>query len=234
MVSVDRRWLAPVLIVAATAASVAVYGRVPPLVELRLEGVLPFTVSEAARPAPREFGLFLMPALTLLVWAAFRAAPTAAGHRLARRLFPNAPEAVTSSAQFDRFGKTYDAIVLGVVLLLIGFHAAILAALLGYSAVASRIVPVVLGVSLVLMGNVMPRLRPNWVAGLRTKRTFEDPQLWRAAHRAFGTAFVISGMLTMIVGLVAPRYGLVTGIVAVLASCVVGFVASRRTIQIAH
>jgi hypothetical protein len=228
MASVDRRWLPPVLIVLATAASLAVYRSVPPLVALQLDGVLPFTVSEPERPAPREWALFVIPAVTLILWAAFRAAPTAAGQRMARRLFRNAPEAVTSSAQFDRFGKTYDTIVLGVVLLLLGFHAAILAALLQYPAMASRIIPMVLGGSMMLMGNVTPRLRPNWVAGLRTRRNLEDPQLWRAAHRAFGAAFVVSGILTMAVGLVAPRYGLMTGILAIVASLAVGFIASGR------
>lgn len=228
MASVDRRWLPPVLIAVATAASVTVYSSVPPLVDLQLEGVLPFSVSEPARPAPREFALFLLPALTLLVWAAFRAAPTAFGQRIGRRLFRNAPDAVTSPEQFDRFGATYDSIVLGVVLLCIGLDAAVLSAVLQYPAVASRLIPAVLGASLVLMGNVMPRLRPNWVAGLRTKRTLENPELWRAAHRAFGAAFVISGLLTMTVGFIAPRYGLVTGIAAILASCAVGFVASTR------
>lgn len=228
MASVDRRWLPPVLIALASAASVAVYNRVPAMVALELGGVLPFSVSDPGRPAPREFALFLVPVLTLLVWAAFRAAPTAFGARIARRLLPRAPEAVTSPAQFDRFGKTYDTIVLGVVLLLVGLHAAILAVLLGYPDVASRLIPGVLGASLILMGNVMPRLRPNWVAGLRTKRTFEDPQLWRAAHRTFGTAFVASGVVTILVAVVAPRYGLVTGISAILASLAVGFVATNR------
>jgi hypothetical protein len=228
MASVVRRWLPAMLVAAATAASVAVYDRLPPSVDLRLEGVLPFEVSEPARPLSREVALFLLPAVTLIVWAAFRAAPTAAGQRIGRRLFRSAPEAVTSVGQFDRFGTTYDTIVLGVVLLFIGLHAAILAALLQYPAMASRIIPVTLGVSLVLMGNVMPRLRPNWVAGLRIKRNFENPQLWRSAHRAFGAAFVVSGLLTMAVGVIAPRYGVVTGIASVLASCIVGFIASTR------
>ena len=228
MANVARRWLPPLLIVAAVAASLAVRDRVPALVGLRLEGLLPFDSAEPVRPAPRELALFLIPAVTLLIWGAFRAASTSAGQRLARRLFPRAPEAVTSPEQFDRFGKTYDTIVLGVVLLLTGVHAAFLADVLGYRGMAARIIPIVLGGSLVLMGNVMPRLRANWVAGLRTSRTFADPQLWRAAHRTFGGAFVVSGLLTMVVGLIAPRYGLLTGIVTVLASCVVGFVASTR------
>lgn len=228
MTNVARRWLPLALIAAATAASVALYDGLPPLLDLQLEGILPFELAEPAGPLTREAALFLMPALALVVWAAFRMAPTAAGQRVGRALLRSAPEAVTSPEQFERFGKTYDTIVLGVVLLLLGGHAAILSAALGYPAVAVRMIPMVLGASLIVMGNVMPRLRPNWVAGVRTRRTLENPRLWRASHRAFGAAFVVSGVLTMLVGAFVPRYGLATGLVAVLASCVVGFVASIR------
>jgi uncharacterized membrane protein len=228
MASAVRKWLPLLLIAAATAASVAVYDRLPPSVDLRLDGVLPFRVSDARDPMPREFGLFLVPVLTLLLWAAFRWAPTAAGQRVARRLFRNVPESVTAPGQFERFGKTYDTIVLGVVLLLTGFHAAILSALLQHPTIASRIISIALGGVFVMLGNVMPRLRPNWVAGLRIRRTLENPQLWSATHRVYGAAFVISGLLTIAVGLIAPEYGLVTGIIALLASCVVALVVSTR------
>lgn len=228
MPSVDRRWLPLVLIAAAAVASLLTYGRLPAVVDVRLEGLLPFDVTETASPVPRWLALSLMPAMALLLWAAFRAAPTAAGQRVARRLFRRAPDVVTSPEQFERFGKSYDAIVLAVVMLLLGLHAAIIVAALGYPGIATRIVPAVLGACLILMGNVMPRLRPNWVAGVRTKRTLEDPQLWRTTHRAFGTAFVVSGLLTIIVAVGAPRYALVTGIATLLLSCVVGLVASTR------
>jgi hypothetical protein len=228
MPSADRKWLPLVLIGLAAVASLVAYRWLPAMLDLRLESMLPFETSETASPVPRRLALSLVPALALVVWAAFRAAPTAAGQRVARRLFRRAPDVVTSPEQFERFGKTYDAIVLGVVMLLLGIHAAIIIAALGHPGIAVRIVPVVLGATLIVMGNVMPRLRPNWVAGLRTQRTFEDPQLWRSAHRAFGAAFVVSGFLTMIVGAFAPRYGLVTGIASLLVSCVVGLVASTR------
>lgn len=229
MANVARRWFPLVLIVLAASASIAFYDRVPPLVELRLDGVLPFASSEPERPVAREFALFLIPALTLVIWGGFRVAPTGAGARFGRRLFRNAPDEVTSPEQFARFDATYDTIVLGVVLLLLGLHAAFLAAALHYTSLAIRIIPIVVGASLVLMGNVVPRLRPNWVAGLRTRRLLENPQLWREAHRVYGTAFVVTGLVTIVVGVIAPNYGLVTGILAALLSSIVGFVASVRS-----
>ena len=232
MASVDRKWLPLVLIGAAVVASAVAYGNVPASVNARFEGLLPFDVPNENETMPRWFALFLMPAVALLLWAAFRLAPTLTGQSFARRIFRSAPEAATSAAQFERFGKTYDAIVLAVVLLLLGFHATLLAGALNAApAIVSRILPAVIGASLIWIGNVMPRLRPNWVAGVRTKRTLEDPQLWRSTHRAFGAAVVMSGLLTIIAAAVAPRYGLLTAIASLLLSLVVGFVASTRRSQ---
>jgi len=197
------------------------------MLDIQFHGSLPFSVPNETELAPRWLALFFLPALALVLWAAFRAAPTAAGQRFGRRLFRRAPEQVTSPDQFKRFDKTYDLIVLGVVGLVLGMHAALLAAAFQFPALASRLVPLVVGAFLVLIGNVMPRLRPNWVAGLRTSRALADPQLWRSTHRAFGAAFVASGIVTLIVAVVAPAYGILTAIALLLVSLVVGLIASR-------
>ena len=232
MATVDRRWMPLVLIGLAVVASLIAYQWVPPIVDLRLDGLLPFDTGGARDPVPRWLALSLLPAMALIIWAAFRAAPTAHGQRVGRLVMRNAPDEVTSPAQFARFGKTYDTIVLAVVVLLLGVHAAIIAATTGYPHLGVRLVPAALGACLILIGNVMPRLRPNWVAGVRTKRNLEDPQLWRTTHRAVGTAFVLSGILTILVASVAPRYGLLTGIGALLVSCIVGGVAPSRPRQL--
>jgi uncharacterized membrane protein len=230
MASVDRKWLPPALIVAAGIASIVAYGKLPPMVVLRLEGLLPFeTPQQPANAAPRWLVLSMLPVLALVLWAAFRWAATAAGQRVARRMFRNAPVEVTSPTQFDRFANTYDTIVFGVVFLPLGLHAAVLAAALHVNGAASRIVPIVLGVSLILMGNVMPRLRPNWVAGLRSQRILADPQLWRRTHRVFGAAFVVAGLATILTGVAAPQYALLVGIASVFVSCLIGLIVSRRT-----
>ncbi|HZO18645.1 MAG TPA: SdpI family protein [Gemmatimonadaceae bacterium] len=234
MPNVDRKWLPLALIAAAALASVVTYGKLPAMVELRFGGLLPVEPSGPTDLVPRWLALSGIPVLALAIWAAFRAAPTAVGQRVGRLFARGAPDAVTSPDQFARFEKTYDAIVLAVVVLLLGVHAAIIAGALGYAGAAVRIIPAVLGGSLILMGNVMPRLRPNWVAGVRTKRTLADPQLWRSTHRVFGAAFVVSGVVTMIVALLAPSYGLVTGLASLMLSCIVGGVASLRARPVAN
>jgi hypothetical protein len=198
------------------------------MVSLPFEGLLPLRATTPADLAPRALAVSLMPALALVLWVGFRLAPTTAGQRIGRRLFRHAPEAVTSPEQFERFGKTYDAIVVAVLGLVVGLHAAILAAAMQMPGLAARLVPAVLGGSLVVIGNVMPRLRPNWVAGLRSKRLLEDPQLWRSTHRIFGAALVGSGIVTVVAAVIVPRYGLLVGIGLLLASLLIGAVASVR------
>lgn len=224
----NSRWAPPVLIIGALVASAVASGSLPADIVLRFDNLFMTSPAGPGAPVPRFLILFGMPAVALVLWAAFRLAPTLAGERVGRRMFHSAPAEVTSPEQFDRFANTYDTIVLGVVALVIGGHAALLAAAFGAHAVATRLVPLVLGGSLLLMGNVMPRLRPNWIAGIRTQRTLADPALWRSTHRAFGTAFVIAGLATIIVGLIVPRYGLIAALIGIVAALGVGFVASRR------
>src|SRR5689334_6488700 len=185
---------------------------------VELDGLFPWP-TPPSRVAPRWLALWLLPSVALLLWIGFRLAPTIAGQRFGRRLLPTAPDEFTAPSQFDRFGKAYETIVLAVVLLVLGFHAGLLAAALHANAAAARIISLVFGASLVLLGNVMPRLRPNWVAGLRSQRLLADPQLWRRANRTFGTAIVVSGVVTLLAGIAAPSFGLLVGITGLLISC---------------
>jgi len=226
MANVDRRWLPPTLIAGAGVASLVAQKRLPPTFRLDLDGLFPWS-TPPSDPGPRWIALWLMPALALLLWIGFRLAPTATGQRLGRRLFRSAPDEVTAPAQFDRFGKTYEMIVLAIVLLILGFQAGFLAAAFHANAAAARMLLLVFGGSLVLLGNVMPRLRPNWVAGLRTQRLLADPQQWRRANRTFGTAIFASGIVTMLAAIAAPRYGLLVGIGGLLVSCLMGLTTGR-------
>ena len=227
MANVDRKSFPLLLIAFAAIGSAVLYNRVPSMVRLSLDGLLPWSTATSG-PVPRWLALSLLPVLALLLWAAFRLAPTVAGQRLGRRVFDQAPPEISDPAQFERFGKTYDTIVFAVVLLITGIQAAVVAAVLGGSMFGARIVSATFGLSLVLLGNVVPRLRPNWVAGLRTRRLLADPQLWRRVHRIFGRAIVGAGTLTIVTALLAPKYGIVVGILGMVVACVVGFVASVR------
>jgi uncharacterized membrane protein len=221
------RWIPPLLIVAAVIGSMVAAPALPATVVIAFERLLPVAAGTSTEAAPRWLVLYSMPALALAVWALFRAFPTRIGERVGRTMYRSAPGSVTSPEAFARFGRTYETVVLGVVTLILGLHAGVLAAAVGAYDVAVRLIPAVFGAALIMMGNVFPRLKPNWVAGIRTAHTLADSDLWRRTHRAFGAAFVLAGLVTMATALIAPRFGLIVGIAAVLVACIAGFVVSR-------
>ena len=232
MGNATRRWLPLALIAVSIAATALLVRDLPDPVAIDLRGVLPFSLEPTADAAPRWVAVAAMPALATFIWILFGLLRTRVGLGLTRRLFSGVPEALGNPATVSRFGPTYETITLWVVVLVLGIHAGMIAAALGHEALAPRIISVVMGVSLIAAGNVMPRLRPNLVAGVRTRRTLTDPLLWRATHRVLGVAFVFAGALTVLVGLVAPSYGLPTAVVALVGACViaaVGGVRARRT-----
>ena len=232
MGNATRKWLPLALIVLAIAATAHLVRDLPDTVAIDLRGVLPFALEPSGDAAPRWVAVVAIPALATFVWILFQLGRTRAGLGLTRRLFPGVPEALGNPLTVNRARATYDTIVLWVVILVLGVHAGMIAAALGHEALAPRIISVVMGLSLIAAGNVMPRLRPNLVAGVRTRRTLTDPLVWRATHRVLGVAFVIAGGLTVLVGLVAPSYGLMTGALALVVACVIaalGGIRARRT-----
>jgi uncharacterized membrane protein len=102
--------------------------------------------------------------------------------------------------------STYGTILLTTVCLILGVHATVLFTLttgLHRDAVqlAARGVPVMLGLTLIVIGNLLPRLRPNIVIGIRTSRTLTDRAAWAQANRAAGYAAVGSGGSFLLAGL---------------------------------
>jgi hypothetical protein len=228
-----RKWLPLALIAATVGATAFVIRDLPSPVTVDLRGLLPFPIEDKGDTAPRWVAVFGIPAIATMVWALFLAGREGVGLRITRRLFPDAPEALTDPATIERFRATYETIVLWVVVLILGMHAGVIAAALGHEALAPRIISVVMGISLAATGNVIPRVRPNLIAGVRTRRTLSDPTLWRATHRVLGVAFVLAGIITVIVGLVAPAYGLPTAVVTLVSACIVAMIGGTRAHRLA-
>jgi uncharacterized membrane protein len=101
---------------------------------------------------------------------------------------------------------TYHAVIRTVVLFLLGLHGAVLFALTSQlrpdvvKAVAHA-VPVMFGLTLIVIGNLLPRLRPNIVIGIRTSRTLTDRAAWAHTNRVAGYATVGTGAMFLFGGL---------------------------------
>ena len=133
------------------------------------------------------------------------------------------------------FEATYHAIVFRTMLFVFAMNALLMLALtdamdiLGTHTWGKRVVVVMLGLTFMAIGNLLPRTRPNIAFGVRTARTLSNTQLWQQVHRASGYITVALGAVTSIAGLWRHRqHGRGFVMLAACSRSIVLFVSYRR------
>lgn len=106
--------------------------------------------------------------------------------------------------------RTYDAIVFCVVLFIGALHGAVLIGLLGrgfggrFGPVVPRLAPALLGMALMAIGNLLPRIRPNSAIGIRTRRTLSRRDAWLRVNRRAGYVAVALGFAILMAAVLLP------------------------------
>jgi hypothetical protein len=220
-----RKWTTVTPVVAAFAISAAAYSRMPERGPLDVSPLVPFSVTPSGATARLGIAL-LVPATALGVWLLLS---LLAGIRGPVRGLPQWwLNEHTGSEALRRFEPTYNTIAFGVTALLALIHAAVVASFIGAASWIYPALTFVTGVGMIAVGNIFPRVRPNWIVGLRTKRTLSNPQTWARVHRLAGALTIMSGSLMIAASLLAPRYALVVGFVALLLSLPLAYLIAAR------
>lgn len=111
-----------------------------------------------------------------------------------------------SQTKQSRCGSS-DALILNAgIAFVVGLHLILLATLLGGAEWAARAPSLLVGVFLILVGNVLPRLRRNLLLGVRTPWSLSDERAWTRTHWASGYALFTFGLIVLAVALLAPRW----------------------------
>ncbi|HKF57473.1 MAG TPA: SdpI family protein [Blastocatellia bacterium] len=188
------------LIVASYAASAAVYPKVPD----------PYLTVDPHQSTPlaRAVVAFLLPTAAVLTYWVFSG--------LSRR----DPTREHSAS----FGATFDAVVLRIILLILGLHSLVLASLVSGRNLVTRAVPVLAGLTVVAIGDLLPRLRPNIAIGFRAPWTLNNRSAWIRTHRFAGYATVLVGLVIIIAPLVLPRTTAEAAILAAGVACALALV----------
>ncbi len=99
---------------------------------------------------------------------------------------------------YEQFAQAYAALRLAIVLFLAAVYGLMQAASRGYSlSMAADVGNVGLGALLVVVGNLLAKVRPNWFIGLRTPWTLSSKTAWDKTHRLAAWLFVIAGLLVI-------------------------------------
>jgi hypothetical protein len=206
-----RKWMEGVPTVTAYAVSAALFPRLPVAGNLDLSPLVPPGIEASGGPVSRTVAALLIPTVSLGAWILLTLLAKVRGP------VPVLPQwwlnERTGAAAVNRFEPTFNTIVFSITALMALFHIVFIGSLLQWPQWSYRVATVIFGLGLMAAGNVMPRVRPNWIVGLRTKRALSDPAIWSKTHRLFGALLIGVGILVVITSLVAPRYALLVGVI---------------------
>lgn len=165
--------------------------------------------------SPTAF-VFGFPALALLMTLTLAVAP---------RLDPKRRNFPEHAAEYWLVGNALLAFLAIVFVAVIGVNR-------GWPIRLDVIIGIGLGLLLLLIGNVMTRIKPNWILGLRTPWSLSSERSWRESHRVAGYGFVVVGLVSVVMGIVGVvglmRYT-IGGIIAVATAATVwSYIAWRR------
>jgi immunity protein, SdpI family len=130
-------------------------------------------------------------------------------------------------AHLEASGKFWNAVAIGVVLLMAYLHALLIMSTLGrHIDMLGAMIPALSLLSLVI-GNYLAKTRSNWFAGIRTPWTLSSEYSWEMTHRWSGRLFVMSGLLSLTAWLlIDAKVALVVYIASLLATSLAGAVMS--------
>ena len=195
-----RKWIPFVLIVVAWAISLAAFDQLPDRIPTHwnLRG-------EVDGWSGRTFGAFGFPVLMIGIWGLCYWLPSIDPRR----------------ESYAKFRSTYDIVVAAIIALMLFVHATVIGTSLGYDLPVSMIIPLLVGGLLVLIGNLLPRARPNWFFGIRTPWTLSNDRVWERTHRMGGRVMVLAGLLIAVTAFTPALWmGIVIPVAAVGAAVI--------------
>ena len=200
-----RRWLPASFIAGAWLFSISVYSRLPDRVAVHWD-----IHGEPNRYASRVEAACLLPVLMVALY-------------LIMQWYPSRDP---RAANIAKFRGAYDTIVAAMIAVLGVVHVLVLGQSLGWRVDITTVLFVCGGAMLVLLGNLLPLARSNFIFGIRTPWTLSSEHVWTRAHRVGGYAMVAAGLLTMVSAFFARPAGAVVALASLILAGVIPVVYS--------
>lgn len=116
--------------------------------------------------------------------------------------------------------KPVSAIRIFTSIFFVGIYAFVMAASLGSDVNFSSYILIAVGALILILGNYMNSIKPNYFIGVKTPWTLESPEVWKKTHRLTSKLWIALGLL-MIISSFIPAFVefpyLITGLLVILA-----------------
>lgn len=203
------RWDAVALGLTGLSASVtlALYSRLPDRVPIHfnVEGL-------ADRWAPRAEGAFLLPGICLLTWLLLRGGGVLLRGE-ARARFEASPRAAAAALLCALFAATQGGVLYASFYPERSQRGALLATV---------------GLFLVVLGQLLPRLRRNPLLGVRTPWSLRSDEAWRLTHRFGGWALTLGGFACLVLAPASSPLAHAALLTALVAPLLYSFLVRAR------
>ncbi|MEH7519444.1 MULTISPECIES: SdpI family protein [Priestia] len=127
---------------------------------------------------------------------------------------------------YKYFSKTYNILLNAVLLLFFFINMSTILQGLGYNVPMSYIVPVIVGIIFIIIGNYLQRVRSNYFMGIRTPWTLSNENVWKKTHRLSGKIFFIGGLLILVSAFLPEEYTSIIRWVTIVFCVVVPYLYS--------
>lgn len=81
----------------------------------------------------------------------------------------------------------------------------------------NRLLVGILGISMIIIGNIMPKARMNSVIGLRTSWSMKNETTWKKSQRFGGISFVVGGIVILVICFIAKGSACLLWVMGVFA-----------------
>ncbi|PIZ98949.1 MAG: hypothetical protein COX77_02965 [Candidatus Komeilibacteria bacterium CG_4_10_14_0_2_um_filter_37_10] len=192
--NIKKEWPAIILIALATVASLYFYQHFPERVPTHWN-----FAGEADGYSAKAFAAFFFPALIIVLYLLFNFLP---------KLDPKRD-------RYEEFVPVYlrFKLVLVAFFVILYFISSLVG--IGYNLPINVVVPIMVGLLFIFIGNYLGKIKQNWFIGIRTPWTLANEEVWNKTHRVGGWAFIIAGVLFLITPLVANRWSIIAILILV-------------------
>lgn len=121
---------------------------------------------------------------------------------------------------YEFHGSVYFLLVNVVVAFIAVVHVLVIGVALGWPININRSIPALMGLLFMFIGNLLPRIRPNWFMGIRTPWTLSSETVWRKTHRVGGYAFTVAGVLFVAMAVLGGAPGAIKLMLALIIPAV--------------
>lgn len=200
-----RKWFGILALVAAGIFTTVVYQDLPERIPTHWN-----FAGEVDGWSSRLAGAVMLPLIGLAIWAMLQVLP---------RIDP-------LRQNYDKFRPTYDVAINSILVFMAAAHVFVLGVALGWPLNVKRALPIGIGLICLVIGNVLPRARRNWMFGVRTPWTLSSERVWERTHRLAGYLFVALGAGLLVLAALPVSFPSNAMIVSIAVVAAITFVYS--------